>query len=86
MKYTSAMKYTSISRNFRGFNHQTDWDTIEAWEKAMIDQITLGNNEIEWSILISVIYGDPIRRYNRSAGVKQISAVEVKELNWDKNL
>lgn len=76
------MKYTSISRNFRGFNYQADWETIEAWEKAMIDQITLENDEIEWSILISIIYGDPIRRYNRGAGIRQISTIlHIKDLD-----
>ena len=71
------MKYTSISRNFRGFNVQSDWDSIDDWSASMMRQAK-EYDEVDWSVLIGTIYGDPVRRYNRGAGIKMLEFVEIR--------
>lgn len=71
------MKYTSITRNFRGFNYQSDWDSIKDWEKAVKDQIVSDGNEVEWSILIDSTFGLPDRRYRRGAGITRFEIAEI---------
>lgn len=58
------MKYTSITRNFRGYNYQTDWQTSDEWREEMKRQ-EQADNEIEWSILVFVHSGMPVLQYSR---------------------
>lgn len=65
------MKYTSISRNMRGFNFQSDFDSVEAWKKQ-IDSDRSGNRETEWSLLLRYD-GEAVWRYRRGMGREPVS-------------
>lgn len=59
-----TMKYTSITRSFRGYNYQTDWQTSDEWRMEMKRQ-EQADNEIEWSVLVFVHSGMPVLQYQR---------------------
>ena len=69
------MKYTAISRNFRGFNYQTDYASVDDWKKEMMREAK-GADETEWSILIHVHNAEPIIRYNRGVLFAELSKNE----------
>ena len=58
------MKYTSITRSFRGYNYQTDWQTSDEWREEMKRQ-EQADNEIEWSVLVFVPSGMPVLQFSR---------------------
>ena len=63
------MEYTSIQRNFRGFNYKRDYQTKELFNDDM-KQDHEGNSEIEWAHLFDK-YGDKVAEYKRGCTMAQ---------------
>ena len=69
------MKYTSITRSFRGYNYQTDWQTPDEWKEEMKRQ-EAKDNEIEWSVLVFVHSGMPVLQYHRGAEIVALKCLD----------
>lgn len=63
---------TSITKSFRGFHYQNDWERAVDWSGDMERQAK-SDNEVEWSILVNTHTGMPVMRYSRGMGVQVLS-------------
>ena len=57
-------KYTSLFRNFRGFNYQRDFTDEAGFNLDIADDIA-GRQEICWAYLFRADTGRPILKYRR---------------------
>ena len=58
------MQYTSIQRNIRGFNYQSDFAKPEDFAVEMMDQ-QAKDNEVCWAFLFDVQTGEIVMKYRR---------------------
>ena len=70
------MNFTSITKSFRGYHYQADWNSAEAWASEMTLQAK-EHDEIEWSILVDTVRGEPIFRYRRGAPIEALKCTSV---------
>ena len=58
------MQYTSIQRNYRGFNYQVDYNSVDDFLKEMKKEES-GNRDICWAKCFDSKTGNQVAEYHR---------------------